>query len=119
MKTRLNNFARQVTKSVVVRRPGEGHDAAVIGRNRRLVEADIAEVMTQLAVAVERFILLQEAHAVLGDKNAARIQATLTAFIKGGGKQAFAGAYRIGTVGNDHIKGLMGLIDEIHAVVDH
>lgn len=71
MKTRLNNFARQVAKSVVVRRPGEGHNAAVIGRNRRLVEADIAEVMTQLAVAVERFILLQEAHAVLGDKNAA------------------------------------------------
>lgn len=68
MKTRLNNFARQVTKSAVVRRPGEGHNAAVIGRNRRLVEADIAEVMTQLAVAVERFILLQEAHAVLGDK---------------------------------------------------
>lgn len=68
MKTRLNNFARQVTKSVVVRRPGEGHDAAVVGRNRRLVEADIAEVMTQLSVAVERFILLQEAHAVLGNK---------------------------------------------------
>ncbi len=56
MKTCLNNFARQVAKSVVVRRPGEGHNAAVIGRNRRLVEADIAEVMTQLAVAVERFI---------------------------------------------------------------
>ncbi len=101
MKTRLNNFARQVAKSVVVRRPGEGHNAAVIGRNRRLVEADIAEVMTQLAVAVERFILLQEAHAVLGDKNAARIQATLTAFIKGGGKQVSPGP--IGSVQSEMI----------------
>lgn len=68
MKTRLNNFTRQVAESVVVRRPGEGHDAAIIGRNRRLVEPNIAEVMTQLAVAVERFTLLQEADAVLGDK---------------------------------------------------
>lgn len=75
MKTRLNNFARQVAKSVVVRRPCEGHNAAVIGRNRRSVEADIAEVMTQLAVAVERFILLQEARRS-GRQNAARIQAT-------------------------------------------
>lgn len=65
MKTCLNNFARQVAKSVVVRRPGEGHNAAVIGRNRRLVEADIAEVMTQLAVAVERLKFLLDRKSVV------------------------------------------------------
>lgn len=101
MKTRLNSFTRQVAKGVVVRRPGESHDAAVISWNRRLVEADIAEVMTQLAVAVERFILLQEAYAILGDKNPAWIQAALTAFIKGGGKQLSPGP--IGSVQSEII----------------
>jgi hypothetical protein len=60
-----------MAQGIVIGRPGEGHDAAVVGRNRGLIEADVAEIVAELAVAVDRFILLQEADAVLGDKNPA------------------------------------------------
>ncbi len=59
----------------VLARPGEGHDAAVIGRDRRLIEADVAKVAAQFGVAVDRLVLLQETDAVLRDENAALIQA--------------------------------------------
>jgi hypothetical protein len=71
VKTRLDNFIGQVAQGIIIGRPREGHNAAIVGRNRGLIEADIAEIVAELAVAVDRFILLQEADAVLGDKNAA------------------------------------------------
>lgn len=54
--------------------PSKGHDAAVIGRDRCLIEADVAKVAAQFGVAVDRFVLLQETDAVLRDENTALIQ---------------------------------------------
>lgn len=91
MKTRLNDFGRQMAQCFVIRRPREGHYAAVVGRDRRTVEADIGEVMAELAVAVEGFVLLQEADAVLRDKDPTRIQTALAAFVECRGEQTLAG----------------------------
>jgi hypothetical protein len=41
------------------------------------------------------------------------------AFIKCRSEKAFAGTDRIGAVGDNDIKGLAGLINEIDAIVDH
>lgn len=106
-------------KSVVVCCSGEGYDVVVVGWNCCLVEVDIVEVMIQFLVVVECFILLQEVYVVLGNKNVVWIQVMFIVFIKGGGKQVFVRVYWIGIVGNDYIKGLMGLIDEIYVVVDY
>ena len=59
------------------------------------------------------------ADAVLSDENPARIEAAFAAFIKCGSEQALAGTDRIGAVGDNDIKGLAGLINEIDAIVDH
>ncbi|MDF2528614.1 MAG: hypothetical protein K0S17_3699 [Enterobacter mori] len=72
VEARLNDFGREMTQHLVVGRPRKGHDPAVIGRDRGLVEADVAKVGAQLAVAVEGFILLQEADAVLRDEDSQR-----------------------------------------------
>lgn len=77
MEAGLNNFSREVAQHVVIRRPCKGHDPAVIGRNGRLIEADVRKIGAELAMAVERFILLQEADAVLCDKDPARFRQRL------------------------------------------
>ena len=51
--------------------PSKGHDPAVVGRNGSLIEANIAKIGAQFAVAVERFILLQEADAILRHEDTA------------------------------------------------
>lgn len=69
VKARLNDFAGKMAQRLVVARPCKGHDPAVIGRNRRPVEADVAKIVAQFAMATDRFILLQEADAVLRNEN--------------------------------------------------
>ena len=82
MEAGLNNFRRQMTQGFIIGRPGKGHDTAIVGRDRRLVEADIGEIVVEFAMAAYRFILLQEAYAVLGNENSAGVQATFTASYK-------------------------------------
>lgn len=86
----LDDFTGKMAQRFVVRGPCEGHDAAVVGGNRRLIEAYVAKVMAELAMAIDGLILLQEADAVLSDESA-RVEAALAAFIEGGSKQALAG----------------------------
>ena len=59
MKAGLDDFAGKVAKGFVVRGPCEGHDAAVIGWNRRLIEAHIAKVVTEFTMAIDGLILLR------------------------------------------------------------
>ena len=47
-------------------------------------------------MAAYRFILLQEADAILGNKDPTRVQAAFAAFIKSRGEQAFSRSYRPG-----------------------
>lgn len=101
VKARLNDFAGKMAQRLVVARPGKGHYPAVIGRNRRLVEADVAKIVAQFAMATDRFILLQEADAVLRNENPSRIQAAFAAFIKSRGEEAFPGP--IGSVQSEMI----------------
>ncbi|MNJ76120.1 hypothetical protein D3C77_733360 [compost metagenome] len=70
-------------------------------------------------MAVDRFVLLQEADAVLGHEDAALVEAACATFIERRGKQAFTGADRIGTVRNNHVELFVALVDEIDAIVDH
>ena len=95
-----------MTQGFIIGRPGKGHDTAIVGRDRRLVEADIGEIVAELAMAANRFILLQEAYAILGNENSAGAQATFTTGIKRRSKEALTGADRVGTVGDNDIKGL-------------
>jgi hypothetical protein len=62
--------------------------------------------MAELAMAIDGFILLQEADAVLSDENPAWVEAAFAAFIKGGSEQALAGTDRIGAVGDNDVKRL-------------
>ena len=82
MEARLDNLRGEMTQDVVIRRPGKGHDPAVVGRNGSLIEANIAKIGAQLAVAVERFILLQEADAILRHEDTARVQTTLATLVE-------------------------------------
>ena len=118
MKAGLDDFAGKVAKGFVVRGPCEGHDAAVIGWNRRLIEAHIAKVVTELTMAIDGLILLQEADAVLSDENPTRIEAAFTAFIKCGSEQALAGTDRIGAIGDNNVKRLRRLVNKIDAIVN-
>lgn len=68
VKARLNDFAGEMAQRLIVARPGKGHDPAVVGRNGSLIKANIAKIGAQFAVAVERFILLQEADAICATK---------------------------------------------------
>jgi hypothetical protein len=43
VKTGLDDFTGKMAQRFVVRRPCEGHDPAVVGGNRRLIEADVAK----------------------------------------------------------------------------
>lgn len=119
MEAGLDNFGGEMAQDVVIRRPGKGHDPAVVSGDRRLVEADVSKIGAQLTVAIKRFILLQEANAVLRHKNPARLQAALAAFVKRRGKQRRAGADRVGTVRDNDIKRLRGLVNKIDAIVDN
>lgn len=68
MEAGLDNFGGEMAQDVVIRRPGKGHDPAVVSGDRRLVEADVSKIGAQLTVAIKCFILLQEANAVLRHK---------------------------------------------------
>ena len=70
-------------------------------------------------MAAYRFILLQEADAILGNKDPTRVQAAFAAFIKSRGEQAFSRADRVGTVRYDHVKRLRRLINKIDAIINH
>ena len=75
VKARLNDFAGEMAQRLVVARPGKSHDPAVIGWDGRLIEADVAKIVAQFAMATDRFVLLQETNAVLGNEHAPRVQA--------------------------------------------
>ena len=64
----LHDLGREMAQNVVIRRPGKGHDPAVVSGDRRLVEADVSKIGAQLTVAIKCFILLQEANTVLRHK---------------------------------------------------
>ena len=70
-------------------------------------------------MATDRFVLLQETNAVLGNEHAPRVQAAFAAFIKSRGEQAFARTDRVGTVRNDHVKRLRRLVNKIDAIINH
>ena len=70
-------------------------------------------------MAVEGFILLQEADAILCDEDTARVQAALAAFVERGGKQRRARADGVGAVRDNHVEGLRGLVNKVNAVVDN
>lgn len=74
MKTGLDDFTGKMAQRFVVRGPCEGHNAAVVGGNRRLIEAYVAKVMAELAMAIDGLILLQEADAVLSDEDPAWVE---------------------------------------------
>src|SRR5471030_3557818 len=91
IETRLQGVAVNLAIFRAVGRPGKSHDAAVIGRDRGLIETDVTEIVAQLGMAVDRFILLEEADAVLRHKYAARLQTAGTAFVERRGEQTFSG----------------------------
>ena len=70
-------------------------------------------------MTAHRFVLLQEADAVLCNENSSRLQAAFAAFIKSRGEEAFPRADRIGTVRNDHVKRLRRLVNKIDAIINH
>lgn len=119
MKTGLDDFTGKMAQGFIVRGPREGHDAAVIGWDRRLIEAYITKVMAELTMAIDGFILLQETNAVLSNEDSSRIEAAFAAFVKGGSEQALAGTDRIGAVGDNDVKRLRGLINKIDAIVNN
>ncbi len=61
---------------------------------------------------------LHERRAILGDQNAAFIEAAMAGLIKVFREQDFTRADRIGGVGDDHVELLFGGRDEAHAIVD-
>lgn len=82
VETGSDDLGRKMAQHLVIRGPGEGHNTAVIGRYCGLVEADVAKIVAQFTMTADGFILLQEADAVLRDKDPASIQAAFAAFVE-------------------------------------
>ena len=53
------------------------------------------------------------------DEDPARVQAALAAFVERGSEQRCARPNRVGAVGDNHVKGLRGLVNKVNAVVNH
>lgn len=72
-----DDFTGKMAQGFIVRGPREGHDAAVIGWDRRLIEAYITKVMAELTMAIDGFILLQETNAVLSNEDSSGLRQRL------------------------------------------